>query len=75
MKVKELKSLLNLFYEDMEVTIEGAMSSYGFDIQDVHLAQEKQWDKNLKQNVWIPVVHLISHEVQLRDEDCIGEDL
>lgn len=75
MKVKELKALLGLFNEDMEVSIEGAMSSYGFDINEVELAQEKHWDKNLNQNVWTPVVHLISREVQLRDEECIGEDL
>ena len=75
MKVKELKALLGLFNEDMEVSIEGAMASYGFDIQEVELAQEKHWDKELNKNVLTPVVHLISHEVQSRDEDCIGEDL
>lgn len=75
MKVKELKALLNLFNEDMDVSIEAGLSNFGFEIDEVQLSQERHWDKSLNRNVQVPVVHLISYEVQGMDTDRIGEDL
>ena len=75
MKVKELKELLNLFNEDMEVSIEAGLSDFGFNIDEVQLSQERHWDNSLNKNVRVPVVHLISYEVQGMDADRMGEDL
>lgn len=75
MKVKELKGLLNLFNEDTEVSIEAGLCNFGFEINDIRLSHEECFDKSLNRNVQVPVVHLISYEVQDMDSDRMGEDL
>ena len=75
MKVKELKALLEMFNEDMEVLIEAGLCNFGFEINDICLSHEECFDKSLNKKVQIPVVHLISYEVQDIDSDRMGADL
>ena len=75
MKVKELKEWLEIFDEDMDVTIEGASPLCGFSIQNVIIEEEKVWDIESKMGIPVKRVHLVSHGIKDLHERALGVNL
>ena len=82
MTVKELKNILSVFNEDLEIRIGGVFEDSSFKIDDVKLGKEHTWrsvklesGKTGSVSYDEDVVRIESNDVHTLEEDALGEDI